>query len=212
MKPHALVSLPLVAVLAWPGEVYAQRPAKTGAFEIGGRAGLEFPVGRRFENSEDISYSWPTGFPLWLDLGYRYRGNWLFGGFAMFAPVSTANCPASSCSATHVRIGGQVHYHFAPENKIDGFIGGGLSYEWLAFTASGFTDTSVTLGGFEWLHIQGGADFKVSDKVAIGPFGAIFFGQYSSYKVRDRFATAEPRIDGSLHQWLMIGFRVVADL
>ena len=219
----------LPAVLAAPGQAYAQRASKTGAVEIGTRAGVEFPSGSlaKSDNSsylaENISYFAPVAFPFWLDLGYRYRGHWLFGGFAMFAPTRTEHC-FTSCSGTHTRIGAQVHYHFAPENKIDGFIGVGVSYQWLTFSFSeGDTarvggahipGQSTTWSGFEWFHVQGGLDLKVSDNVALGPFGAMFLGEYSSQKTRfdaDSRIVQWP-INSSLHQWLVLGFRVVADL
>jgi outer membrane protein W len=140
--------------------------------------------------------------PIWIDAGYMVTPNILVGLYGQYGFVQTKNCPAgASCSAHDFRIGVQGQYHLMPTESADPWLGLGVGYESLGTSFSGggaSIDTSTT--GLEFLNLQGGADFKLADAFALGPFLSFSLGEYSS--------TTGGSIDKkAMHEWLTLGVK-----
>lgn len=143
-------------------------------------------------------------------------GGYIQYGFGIVGGDLGDRCDAAGidCGAHNVRLGLQAQYHLSPEGQVDPWLGAGIGYEWLTYTASGGgVDVSSTGHGFEFLMLQGGADFPVGDGYGIGPFMSFSLGQYASYSTSCDGQCAGFVGDSgdiknkALHEWLIIGVR-----
>jgi hypothetical protein len=127
---------------------------------------------------------------------------------------------SATCSFHGLRLGANAHYHFgAPGASIDPWLGGGFGYEWLSqgffLEARGEEgDAGVTYHGFEFLNVQGGVDFPVSDSAAFGPFIAATLASYRTASLSctgsgcgDEEWTGAGIDETALHSWVYIGVR-----
>jgi hypothetical protein len=86
----------------------------------------------------------------------------------------------SSKTASDVRVGFEVLWHFAPGSAVDPWAGLGIGYEWLNFSAPvGTTTVSVGVRGFEFVNAQAGLDFRLGQLFRVGPYVMGTLGQYS---------------------------------
>ncbi len=196
--------------------------AEGSGIDLGLRLGYGIPLGSAAEN-EKLNDLVSGQVPIWVDAGYRFAPNIMAGlyfqyGFA-FLPDSSCPSPAS-CSASDIRFGIQGQYRFMPRESVDPWLGLGIGYEWLDYSVSaGGFDASAGVHGWEFLHLQGGADFKVADGFGIGPFLDFSLGQYSSGSVTtSALPVLGQPVSGSgdiqnkaLHEWLTLGVRAVFD-
>jgi hypothetical protein len=215
------------AVLATASSVRAE------GFELGARVGYGIPLGKvDDDDNDDLADGIQGMIPLQLDLGYRVTPALSLGGYFMYGvgflgDDISDSCDAledlpgvsASCSVSDLRLGLQVHYHFAPRTKLDPWLGVGVGYEWLTFgmdldAAGAETEASSTGKGFEFINIQGGLDFELASGLALGPFLSFSLGQYSSYSTSCSGSGCEAVDSGSndiddkaLHQWLLLGVR-----
>jgi hypothetical protein len=92
-----------------------------------------------------------------------------------------------------------------PAGSVDPWLGLGVGYEIFgaSLTTQGRTISTDTKG-FEFLNLQGGADFKVADAVAVGPFLSFSLGQYSSVSSGDASGDITNK---AIHEWLTIGVK-----
>jgi outer membrane protein W len=164
--------------------------------------------------SDDISGM----IPIWLDLGYFVTPNIMIGlyghyGIALIAdgdPARGTGCPeGADCSGSVIRFGLQGQYHLSRGQSLDPWFGLGVGYEILSAKQSAQgQEQSFSLKGFEFVNLQAGADFKVANNVAVGPFVSFSLGQYSSFSV-------DPEVPGltddipnkSMHEWLTLGVK-----
>src|SRR5262249_34962686 len=153
----------------------------TSGIEVGLRAGYGIPMGSfSGETGADQSKALSSLVPIQLDALYMINPNIRAGVYFMygFAGVgdsfkSLANgCTGDvSCSAKDMRFGVQAHYHFMPDQTIDPWAGLGVGYEIASFSASSSGQSAgISSSGFEFLNIQGGADYKVMPNLGVGPF------------------------------------------
>jgi hypothetical protein len=196
--------------------------AKDMGFEIGGRLGYGVPLGEGDEGS-DLDTLVAGTIPVWFDIGGRVTPELMIGGYLQLAPaivsddVSGCDTNGVDCSLVDIRIGAQLQYHLSPRSETDPWIGAGIGYEWLIFSASvDELDTSLTstVHGFEFGMLQGGVDFKLGDSAALGPFFSFSIGQYDRANVSCDGAGCDADDEGStefedkaLHQWLVFGLR-----
>jgi opacity protein-like surface antigen len=185
-------------------------------FELGARLGFGLPLGSTQKGSE-LSDGTSGQIPLWIDAGYRITPNIYVGAYGQLGHVllKDAGCAnATDCGAQSYRIGANAHYHFMPSQKFDPWAGVGIGYEWLH--ASGKVrgaDVSSTTGGFEFVNLQLGGDYRLSPNAAIGPFASFSVGQFSSNSVTAGGETRSSDIEKTaLHEWLTLGVRGVFDL
>jgi len=167
---------------------------------LGLRLGYAIPLGDLGEGAK-MSDGISGQIPIWLDAGYMVTPNILIGLYGQYGFVQTKDC--SSCSAHDIRFGLQGQYHVSPAESVDPWLGVGFGYEVLGFsqTVRG-VESSGSFKGFEFLNLQGGADFKVADAFTVGPFLSFSLGQYSKVSSGDFSADIEQT---ALHQWLTFG-------
>jgi outer membrane protein W len=183
---------------------------------FGVRTGYMIPTGSAFSAnnvSAKMSDTIAGGLPLWLDAGYRITPNiyvGLYADLALLFVASTA-CPSgASCSGSQFRIGANAHYHFLPDGKIDPWAGLGIGYEHLHYGVTlGESDNGVSASGFEFVNLQVGGDYKLTDAIAVGPFLSLSFGEYGGASINGNDV---PNFDKTLHEWFTIGVRGKYDL
>ena len=187
--------------------------------DLGLRLGYGIPLGSMAENVK-LNDLVSGQVPIWVDAGYRFNPNIMAGlyfqyGFGFVPDSGCANGVAGiSCSASDIRFGIQGQYRFMPENSVNPWLGIGFGYEWLDWSASaGGQSQSAGVHGFEFLHLQGGADFKVAESVGVGPFLDFSLGEYESGSAD---AGGLGSVSGdinrkALHEWLTLGVRAVFD-
>ena len=197
------------------------------AFEAGVRTGIGIPLGKVSDPAADLNDIASLQIPLQLDAGVRLFGNLFLGAYVQygFAFVSddVAGCDDNAlvdvdCSASDVRLGIQAHYHFMPRESLDPWIGLGFGYEWANLSAENDdsnTEISITVSGFEFFSLQFGLDIALSKHVRLGPFLSFSLAQFDDATV-DCSGTAlcsggiyGDVEDKALHEWLMLGARLV---
>ena len=205
MKKFTVGFLAFASVMAVAGSAAAE------GLELGARLAYGLPMGEVQEKA-DLSDFASSQIPLWFDIGYRINENLFAGAYLSYGLVQLADdaCPdGADCSASDIRLGVQGHYHLSPGESIDPWFGLGIGYEMAnSKVEAGGIESTGNYSGFEFLNLQGGADFQVSEGVGIGPFLALSIGQYSSYESE----VAGNKTDGDIenkgmHEWLMLGVR-----
>jgi hypothetical protein len=211
--------------------------AAEAEFEIGGRLGLGIPIGdvaggEGEVGGEPLNDSIAVQFPLILDVGARINGRIFVGGYLGFGLGVPGNDVAdwcdetddeagveASCVAYVLRLGAQAHYHFQDRGRADPWVGAGIGYEWAGYgmsaeSGSQDVDLSFTAHGLEFVNLQGGVDFALSELLTIGPFATFTLGRYGRLEsdcsgACSGFDDLEEEIDEkAIHGWLMVGGRV----
>jgi outer membrane protein W len=202
--------------------------AQDKKFQIGLRTGYALPLGNiysagtagpfRFLADEPMSNAFSGQIPIWLDAGYMVTPDILLGIYAQYGFVSTKTRDAAStgtgcavgasCSAHDIRFGVQGQYHLGSGQAVDPWLGLGIGYETLGLTETnaGVT-TNGSLSGFEFVNLQGGADFKLADAFALGPFVSFSLGQYSTLHTEIQGIGLDIDVPKALHEWLTFGVK-----
>lgn len=185
-------------------------PDAGGKIKLGLRLGYMLPMGE-FAKGSKMSDGVSGGIPVWLDLGYMVTPNIMVGLYAQYAYLMVKDCPSGAdCSASDIRVGLQGQYHLSPGESMNPWFGLGIGYEMINTKAeAGGVSVEGNYKGLEFANLQAGADFKVGDSLAVGPFLSFSIGQYSSGEVTVPGAgTVEGDItDKAMHQWLTIGVK-----
>jgi hypothetical protein len=135
-------------------------------------------------------------------------------GFGLASGDVKLLCELFGCSLSVVRAGVQAVYEF-PAGAMVPWIGAGVGYEWsLAnFAAGRAGPRSATLHGFEWLNLQGGADWRLARRLAVGPFLMGSIAQYRSGELAtDAGSFSGTRSERAVHGWFQVGLRARFDL
>jgi outer membrane protein W len=198
-----------------------------GAIEIGLRLGVGFPLGHEGETAgetsdDKLSSDLKAIIPIAIDAGYRINPNVYVGvlfqyGFGIVATDNNPTCASGSgvsCSGSDLRLGVDLHFHFAPGQSFDPWLGVGAGYEWLSLDATaGGVDAGATATGFEFGNVQLGGDIPVAPNFAIGPFVSLSFGEYGDVSFSQGGASMDMTITSkSFHEWLEFGVRGVYDI
>jgi hypothetical protein len=235
------------------GATTRHQPAARGptGLELGLRFGFGLPFGGLSgESGDDLGKTLSNSIaPLYLDAGFRIIPQLMVGGYFMYAVGSvgsdfgdlgsgTQQCGSNSvvCSAHAMRVGGQVHVHPTPSNRVDPWFGAGAGYEWIGGNVAGpsvtivyehITNASIDLeyGGLEFVNLQGGVDFRLPSlpELGVGPFVTFSLAQYDHLNgtvngtnvTTGQSGTSNGSQDLSnkaLHEWLMFGVRGVYDV
>lgn len=215
----------VAAGLMSPALAAAASPAGPGV-EIGARVGYGWSAGQLGApangTDSDVGTFVSGQLPLWLDVGYRFTDVLYLGGFFQYGFGTVNNdqqnyCRNANvdCSASDVRLGVMGRLQLPPISVAVPWLGLGIGYEWGSYAASqpalGSTDSSWS--GFELANLQAGADFRIAQKVSLGPFFSVSFGQFQSTKTSTTPAggattsTDQDLTKKSLHEWIMIGAR-----
>ena len=118
-----------------------------------------------------------------------------------------------SCSATDLRFGANVHWHFLAadpgDRVVDPRVGLGAGYE-IATTHIEANNSKAheTNRGFEYVNAQVGADYMGFAPLRLGAFGALTVAEF-----RRRSVSVPSGSDGdsvtnpAVHLWAMLGLR-----
>jgi hypothetical protein len=185
----------------------APAPPRTG-FEVALRTGFSQPLGNLGSGYDETMSDYPGQIPAILELGARVTPK-VFVGAYFGAGLGLGNSPNISSTALH--IGAEVQYHFVPEAGADPWVGYGLGYESLSENV--FDERFTRYDGFEFAHLMGGANFRVSPSFGLGPFLDVSLGHYTSYHFRypgeeSYFPDQDRSISGmAVHSWITLGLR-----
>ncbi|WP_342375427.1 porin family protein [Myxococcus stipitatus] len=196
-----------------------------GGFALGLRAGLGIPFGK-FTSAESnttsnkVSDSFSAAIPLQVEAGYFFNPNIYVGAYFQYGILSLKDdCPDQvDCSASQLRFGANVAYHFQATPKIDPWVGLGIGYEIASQTTSatvGNTDIEATASvkGLEFISGQGGVDFRITPSFSVGPYVTYTLGQYSSVTISGEGGGSssdetEDIEEKAMHSWLYGGVRM----
>jgi len=182
-------------------------------FTLGARVGYAPAMGDA-DGSVSMSDYVKSQIPLQLDLMYRVTpevavGGYLSYGFGQLPSDQADACDAAGldCSATNLRLGVQATYAFTKVSpQFVPWLGAGLGLEWASQEVSfGGGSATQDVTGFEFLNLQVGGDYKVSDQFSVGPYFMMSLGQYSSVEGNDI-------PEKGMHEWLNFGLRGKFDL
>lgn len=136
--------------------------------------------------------------PFMVELGYRinsriYVGVW--GSWELvFSRTNDISCPEGfDCNNSQWRFGPELRVQILPESKLDPWVGVSMGMEILKSHVKGTTqvpsplggtvpahiDTKVTDRGITYARLSAGADFIVTDFLAVGPIGTASLGSYT---------------------------------
>jgi len=208
---RTFAKLAALAVLFAPTLASAQ-------LSLGARLGYGFAMGEVMEEG-DLGDIVKAQIPLQLDVGYRVTPALTLGGYFAYGfgrigddimgLGDVCDQDGVDCSSRVYRLGVQIDYAFKGPSMTP-WVGAGFGYEWAKFKAeAGAEELEITFKGFEFLNLQGGVDWKVADKLSVGPFAMVSIGQYSTGAIDGDDEDIENK---GLHQWLQLGVRGRFDL
>jgi outer membrane protein W len=233
--------LACIAVVVTSAATASAEEGSGRGIELGIRAGYSLPLGSVLGSatstvastsggsttvstvstaSTDMSDIYSGRIPLMVDAGFRATPNIYVGASFMYGVMlingdkTGCNLSGADCSAHEIDFGVDAHYHLAPEQTIDPWVGLGIGYEWVTNSSSssgssGGGTGSATLSGWQFVNFQLGADYKAQDSLGIGPFVSLSLGEYSSVS-GDGASIDIP--NKALHEWFTIGLRGAYDI
>ena len=185
--------------------------AASAQVSLGLRLGFAPSMGEAVEG-RDMSDGLKSQIPVQVDAMYALNPNLALGGyfsygFGLLGGDIADMCDASDadCSASGMRAGVQLHYALAAKGAWVPWGGVGAGYEWGKLSIG---DGSTSYRGFELLNLQLGGDYKVSEKLAFGPYVQFSMGQYSNATLDDGTDSVSNSIDEKgIHEWFGFGVR-----
>ena len=216
---------PAAPVSAPPAEPTGPQPANPEdgppahkGFQMAFRPGIAIPMGSAAKGTSQSDLFGPQ-LSMILDIGGKPIDNLFIGGYLGLGiggagGKSADNCDRSNatCTAATIRLGVQAQYHIIPEGKINPWVGYGIGIESSGLGQStGGTTVTSTVTGWEFAHLMGGVDFRLSKTIGIGPVVDFSIAQYSrtSTSGGTRSSDGADIKDKTMHEWLTIGARLV---
>ena len=189
-------------------------------FQLGLRTGYQVPMGKATgASNSEMSNTYAGQVPIFIEIGGKpmpslFVGGYLGLGFGGAAGDFDATCKANglSCSTFSVRFGAEILYYILPGEMADPWLGYGIGFESSGFTISaGGQSFSANESGFEFAHLMGGVDFRVSRVFGIGPFVDLSMGEFSRYHADLLTGGIEEGdiTNTATHEWLAFGARGV---
>ncbi len=181
--------------------------ASSAQLTLGARVGYGFAMG---DVGGTLSMSdWvKSQVPLQLDALVRLTPAFGVGGYFSYGFGQTGDAcdfPGADCTARVTRVGAQATWSFVGMRFLP-WIGAGIGYEWNKLDDG---TEEATFKGWEYLNLQAGGDYKVSDQLSVGPYVMFALGQYD--EVDDGGASVSIP-DKKMHEWLSFGLRGKLDL
>jgi outer membrane protein len=186
----------------------AALPAAAGALEpdLGLRVGVGAAAGSAARNVP-MSEVVPVQYPVQLDLLAR-EGPLAAGAYGSLALATAGRCPGASCSAWAARVGLQATWTFARPRGPAPWAGVASGYEWIGEDRRQGGTVTTRYRGFEVLAVQGGAEWRLWDRVALGPYALLSVGRYARYALDTGLAQTSVAIpDRAIHAWFHVGVR-----
>lgn len=158
----------------------------------------------------------PLQLPVQLDGLWRLpvslgqgRGTLDAGAYGSWGPAWVGRCRAGqSCSASVARLGLQALWTFVTAGGAQPWLGVASGYEWAREERSRAGTVTTTYRGFEPLAAQGGIEWRVGRRLALGPYGLLALGRYSRVSLDTGLASATAELpDKAIHAWVHAGVR-----
>ena len=188
------VAAALLALAACPARAEGAEPVialRLGAASAFGSAAADVPV------SDEVRLQ----FPVQLDLLGRF-GRASAGAYGSWGIARSGNCEGSCASVA--RAGLQATWTFGPWHGAEPWSGIGAGWEWAKERAHG---VKTSWRGWE-LAAQGGLEWQVAPRVAVGPFLLLGAGRYTDVALDTGFGSASAELARrAVHVWLHGGVR-----
>jgi hypothetical protein len=167
----ALTTLFVTTFLAVPAAASAQLSlgARLGYGAVGGE------VVKDVKTSSWIDHE----IPVQVDISFKVLPMLSLGAYYAYG-FGSVKSGTGLDSARDTRLGLQAAFAFLPGEKLDPWIGVGTGWGWLNAKGGG---VEMTIDGWEKLMINGGLDFRVADKAAVGLFASYASGEYRNGKI-----------------------------
>lgn len=193
-------------------------------FQLAIRTGVAIPFGSaKDEDANDTAVAGARSelsdlagpqIPVAIDLGAKpnkhvFIGAYVSLGFGLAAGALSDACDQlqRDCRSTSFRVGGQIHYSIAPDERLNPWVGYGLGLSWLTVGDDG---ARTQLRGFDFGRFMAGLDIRVSRTVGLGPFADFAIGKYAGRTIETASGEVDEDLQGrAFHYWLTIGPRVV---
>jgi outer membrane protein W len=215
-------------LLAAAAMALALPTASQAQFSLGARIGYAPAMGSAYKDattgeSAKMKDGIKAQIPIQLDAAYRATkeiaiGAYFSYGIGMEGSALKDECDfyGQDCSTSDMRLGLQAFYTFTTVSpQFTPWAGLGFGYEWgkMSQSGGGQPDLDITLKGWEFLNLQLGADYRVSDQFGIGPYVMFSLAQYSTLEGESGGFSASVDIEKkAMHQWLGFGVRGKFDL
>jgi hypothetical protein len=203
----------VLAFLATPAPARAQ-------VSLGARLGYGFGFGK-VGGTLGMDDWLKDQIPIQVDALFRVNprlalGAYFSHGFARpFGELrDICDLPDADCGGRVQRLGLQAQLRIAERGRYEPWAGAGIGYEWNRLDAPDVGGrVEVTYKGWEFLHLQGGVDYRVAPRLLVGPFLLFSLTQYGEGEVSGDFGRGDGPIDRTtMHEWLMLGIRGRFDL
>ena len=156
------------------------------AFEIGIATGYTQGGGKLGGDMGSLEDVAGPGASVQLDLAYRILPRLSVGAYGTFATYQDGDLIDSSTDVFGASAGVQAVWHFRPDRSIDPWISLGTGWRGLWLDPSDGKTTS--LQGLELARLQIGADYRLSENIAIAP---VIGGSLSMFVSQDSAMTTE---------------------
>jgi hypothetical protein len=189
-------------------------------FEVGARLGAALPLGRFTSDQfttdppSSLNDSFTLKIPILVEVGYDVTPHLMLGlsvqyGFIIDKTGAETGCPdGESCSDHDIELGVQAQCHFAPGQRVDGWLGFGFGYEFESDTVHyspgppGAYESDFE--GPQYAKLQGGVDLMVGDAMTVGPFLSFSLAEYTK---STRFGQTTSIPSTAPHEWLSLGVK-----
>jgi len=142
-------------------------PAVQNAFEISVGTGYSQGSGKLGGSAGSLEDIAGPGGAIEVDLGYRIVPQLSVGAYGTFSKYQHGDNLASSTDVFGATAGVQAAWHFRPDASIDPWVSLGTGWRGLWLNPDGGKVTS--LQGLELARLQIGADYRVTEDIAIAP-------------------------------------------
>jgi len=226
-------AIALLLTLAVAASAQAARAQADTGLTLGARVGYGIPLGdvaKADAESPSIALSKVVSgqIPLEIEAGYRFTreisaGLYFGYGFAFAAKglcdtlgglPSGVSCSTSGAST--MRYGLQAAYRFVSGEGMTPWVGLGIGMEQaqLDVKLSGFglsEQSTFKISGWEYVNLQGGADWVVSPGLKVGPFARVSIGKFDTVKIGGQKQDFPSNVQ-TIHEWITLGLKGTFDL
>jgi outer membrane autotransporter protein len=202
----------LAAVLA--ALVPAASRAALPPLEVGARLGWASAFGDAAKDTSMKDFTITSQLPLQLELSARLRPALAAGVYASYgfgsakdtAMFGFCGVAGVKCSGHAVRAGVQGRWSFTSVQPLVPWVGAGLGWEWATVEGKEPSGTShLSANGLD-LSLQGGGDYRVTPRLALGPYVQLAIGRYGSGDAQVSGATSSGGIaNKAFHGWFGLG-------
>jgi outer membrane protein W len=208
--------LAAVAVAALASPAAAASPLD-GKLQVGLRAGYGWPFGE-YEAGHPMDEYITSEIPITLEVNYRAWEHVSLGVYGAYAfgtvPQGLQDDYAAfgrTASIASWRVGAQVIVDLWPGATVDPWAGLGIGYQWMMFDVKSDTGTSgLTYRGFDWIVVQAGADVRIAEWLAVGPYVAFTTGVFGDVDLDFPTGSGSNEVtDTAEHEWLDVGVRAL---